>query len=75
MIDRKIAELLMSDLLALSAPLNSATLLANEISDKDERERVRRAIGTVMNEIFVNLMMPIVQQYPELDPDNKHPSP
>ncbi len=70
MVDRQTAELLMRDLLALSGPLNSATLLTNQIADKDERERSRRAIGTIMNEVYTNLMMPIIRQYPELDPDS-----
>jgi hypothetical protein len=69
MVERNLAALLMRDLLAMSAPLNSATLLTNQIADKEERERFRRGIGTVMNEIYVNLMMPIIRQYPELNPD------
>lgn len=60
----------MRDLLALSGPLNSATLLTNQIPDEVERKRFRRAIGTIMNEVYTNLMMPIVRQYPELDPDS-----
>lgn len=71
--DRKVAELLMKDLLALSEPLNSATALTDQISNKDEQAALRRGIGELMGRIYTDLMIPIIKQYPELDPDRKPP--
>ena len=71
--DRRIAELLMRDFLELGSPLNSATLTTNEIINKEEREHFRKGIGTVMNAIYTELMMPIIRQFPDLDPDRAKP--
>ena len=70
MINREIAEPLMSQLLAMSAPLNRATELSQKIVEKDEREQFRKGIGEIMNIIYLQLMNPIIKQHPDLDPDN-----
>ncbi|MBI3900351.1 MAG: nuclear receptor NHR-99 [Gammaproteobacteria bacterium] len=67
--DRKTAEQLMKNFVALTGPLNAATSLANNIADKDEQSAVRREIGKVMGRIYTELMTPIIRQYPDLDPD------
>ena len=67
--DRKTAELLMKELLALSRPLNSATAIVDKIADEEERNKLRREIGEVMGSLYANLMLPIIRQYPDLDPD------
>lgn len=71
--DKKIAELLMKDLLALSEPLNSATTLTDQISNKDEQAALRRGIGELMGRIYTDLIIPIIKQYPDLDPDKTPP--
>ena len=70
MMNREIAETLMSQLLAMSDPLNRATELSQKIVEKDEREQFRKGIGEIMNIIYLQLMNPIIKQYPDLDPDN-----
>ena len=67
--DRETAESLMASLLKLSEPLNSATHAINRISDKEEQAKARRVIGEIMNKTYTELMMPIIRQYPDLDPD------
>ena len=70
MMNREIAETLMNQLLAMSDPLNRATELSQKIVEKDEREQFRKGIGEIMNIIYLQLMNPIIKQYPDLDPDN-----
>ena len=67
--DRAIAEQLMQKYLELSEPLNLATDLTDRIENKEEKELIRRGIGTVMAKIYIDLMRPIIRQYPDLDPD------
>ena len=67
--DRAIAEQLMQFYLALDGPLNSATILSDKIENKEERSLVRRGVGGVTSKIYIELMRPIIRQYPDLDPD------
>ena len=67
--DRKTAERLMGEMLALGGPLDSATEIVDQIADKDERSNLRREIGELMGAIYTNIMLPIIRQYPDLDPD------
>ena len=69
--DRAIAERLMQCYLALDGPLNSAAIISEKIEPKEERSLVRRGIAEVTTKIFVDLMRPIIRQYPDLDPDRE----
>jgi hypothetical protein len=69
--DRTVAEKLMKDLMALTNPLNSATAAASQITNEEEQASFRRSIGEIMNAVYVDLMRPIIKQYPDLDPDKE----
>ena len=66
--ERNIAERLMENLLALSEPINSATLLTMRMSDTTEQKDFRKGIAAVMSAVY-DLMMLIIREYPDLDPD------
>jgi hypothetical protein len=68
-VERALAEQLMHTFLAMSEPLNSATSLTAQMENKEEQESLRRAIGNVMQMIYIDLMRPVIRQYPDLDPD------
>jgi len=53
----------------MNESLNSATLLAAKVESKDEQDSLRRAIGNVIQVIYIDLMRPVIRQYPDLDPD------
>jgi hypothetical protein len=72
--DRKVAEELMRTCLAISQPLNAATQLTDGIANGAERESVRRVIGNLMQTVHLELMRPIIRQYPDLDPDQTVPT-
>ena len=67
--NRGVAEQLMRTLLALSEPLNSATVLSDQSTEEQERTQFRREIAQVMFKIHLDVMRPIIAQYPDLDPD------
>ncbi len=67
--DRAIGERLMERLLALTAPLNDAVALIEQIGDERQRLELRRGIGEVMGRVYTDLMVPIIREYPDLDPD------
>jgi hypothetical protein len=56
-------------LLALDEPLNKATELTMKIADVEERKAVRRGIAEITTRAYTDLIRPIVQQFPDLDPE------
>jgi len=71
--DRATAEKLMSIYHRVGDVLNEAEPLVRNISGAQERKTHLRALGTLMQDVWLELMSPIVRQYPELDPDFKPP--
>jgi hypothetical protein len=69
--DRITAEQLMRTLMVMNEQLNLATSHVGKINGKDEQESLRRAIGSVIQTIYIDLMRPVIKQYPDLDPDRK----
>lgn len=61
----------MRTLAAINEQLNSATSLTAQIDSKDEQQSLRRAIGNVVQTIYIDLMRPVISQYPDLDPDRE----
>jgi hypothetical protein len=58
----------------LNAPLNEAAETIGTIRDQEEQKRLRRPLGDVMQSVWIDLMQPIVRQYPDLDPDKRRSS-
>lgn len=52
--------------------LNNAAELANSIADEDLQKQMKWALGQAMGKIYLDLMRPVVKQFPELDPDLPH---
>ena len=67
--DKQLAEQLMKKLHSLSVPFNDAAELIEQIPDEDEKKRFRRGLGELMGRAYTDLMIPILRQYPDLDPD------
>ena len=66
---KNIAKLIMEILLSLDKPLNTVTELTDQIEDEKERKILRKGIGEIGGIIYTDLMIPIIRQYPELDPE------
>jgi len=67
--DHSTAEKLMSLYQELGGPLNRASELIDKIPDAEEQRRLRRPLGEMMARIWTDLELPIVQEFPDLDPD------
>jgi len=66
---KAIAEQLIKLFLEIDKPLNAATELTWGISDQKEQKTIRRGIAEITSRIYTDLMLPIIRQYPELDPE------
>lgn len=67
--ERDIAERLMLIFCGLDTPFNEAAALIETIGDETSKRELRRGLGEVMGRTFTDLMVPIVHQHPDLDPD------
>ncbi len=62
----------MKALLDFGGPFNEATELTYQISDEQERKSVRRPLGEIGVRLY-EAMIPIIRQFPDLDPDKNEP--
>ena len=69
--DRLTAEKLMALYHRLGATLNEADTLIRGIADESERTPYLSALGTMTQDIWLELMLPIVREYRDLDPDRR----
>jgi hypothetical protein len=67
--ERKIAERLMRIIIGLDKPLNEVAALVEQIDNEQEKRQLRRGLGEIMGRGFTDLILPIIQEYPDLDPD------
>ncbi len=67
--ERELAEKLMDTLLGLSPGFDEVDALARQIEDPAERSQFLRKLAEGMHVMGFDLVMHIVRQYPELDPD------
>jgi len=49
--------------------LNKAAELVNLITDPKLQADLRRSLGLAMSKVYLELMHPVIRQFPELDPD------
>ena len=63
------AEALMKKLIQLGEAMNEVSTAINQLDSEDERLSLRRGMSGMLADLFTELMHPLIQQYPELDPD------
>jgi hypothetical protein len=66
--DRPTAEKLAQALLAHDTHVNAICEIIETIPDAGERKDLRRAIGVIFEGSF-DVLLPVIRQYPEFDPD------
>ncbi|XOV84339.1 MAG: hypothetical protein ACFHXK_04325 [bacterium] len=59
----------MAQLLRCHKLLDEAEVMAQEIDDKDEQLRIRKGVLSGGGVLYTDVMMSIIAQYPDLDPD------
>ena len=67
--DRDTAERIVKAIEDLTPGLNTLDVLSEQITDEEERREFRRKLGNIMILTGFDLLMPIVKQFPDLDPD------
>jgi hypothetical protein len=53
----------------IGTALSEATKLIGSLPDVDEQKLMRRGVAEMMDTLFVDLQVPIIRQYRDLDPD------
>lgn len=53
---------------SMTEPLNRLAALTEQIAGEDERRDFRRRLAQIMGDIYPDLLIPIIRQYPDLDP-------
>jgi hypothetical protein len=66
---RELAGKLMDALLRLGPGFNEIDALVRKIEEPSERSQFLRKLAEGMHVMGYDLVMPIVRQYPDLDPD------
>jgi len=66
---KSVAESLMKEMLDIGEHLNAADQLVGKLDDVQELNNYKRAIGNLMGLIYTEVMVPIIKNYPDLDPD------
>jgi hypothetical protein len=67
--EKALAEVILKSVLSLCKGFNDLDPIVREIKDPDERRRLLMCLGTAMSELNAGIVLRIVSQYPELDPD------
>jgi hypothetical protein len=67
--ERDTAEKLVAVYHRLTDCLNEATVLVGAVPNIEDQRRFRRALGEMMQSVWVDLTLPIFREFPDLDPD------
>ena len=67
--DKDAAEVILKSVLSLGERINDLERVVRDVKDVDERERLLKCLGVVMAELNAGIVLPIVSQYPDMDPD------
>jgi hypothetical protein len=68
--EKSIAEVILKSTLSLGERLNDLDRAVRDIKDVNERKKLLKCLGSVMSELNAGIVLPIVSQYPEMDPDS-----
>ena len=63
------AKLMMQKLLELSDAMNQVCSVIEQLDSEEEKTDFRRGMGAMLADVYIELMRPIINQFPELDPD------
>lgn len=69
--DKNDAAQLMDHLVALTPSIDGILMLVDHMADVEERRVYRERVTKLMTDIYLDLMVPIIRKFPELDPDQE----
>jgi hypothetical protein len=67
--ERELAVRMLAAIKSLNPGLVEAARITEEVSDREESALLRRHLGAAMADPLYEIVMHIVRQYPDLDPD------
>jgi hypothetical protein len=66
---KELADKIIKAVLIAGEKLDEVGSLARQIDDEAERKKFRRHVGETMATLNADVLIPIIQQHPDLDPD------
>jgi len=72
--DRDTVPRLMDQVVLCHKAIDEAENIAREIADPKQRDQTRKALAEASGHIYAEIMMPLIREYPELDPYPRHRS-
>ena len=66
--EKAVASQVVDAILAVERELGVLSTLSNKIADDQERTTFRRNLAEIVA-LYTDMLMPVVHQYPDLDPD------
>ncbi|CAN5755766.1 hypothetical protein BH11PSE3_BH11PSE3_01390 [soil metagenome] len=72
--DKPVASQVVDVILAIERELGPLATLSNKIASEEEQRAVREMLSKIVA-LYTELLMSIVYQYPELDPDRSSDGP
>jgi hypothetical protein len=67
--DKEVAKSFLSLAVAMDANIVNMFAEVEKISDEEQKQRFKKAVGDLMGYIARDIIFPIVDEYPDLDPD------
>lgn len=68
--NKKTASELIAAIEQMNAALGVMAATVESIQDMDERREFRKHVAELMGYVYAGLMVPVLRQYSELDPDS-----
>lgn len=70
--DRKTAEKIIKLLKDIDHPINDILALTDDIQNCEEQRAIRKQLSRIIGTIYIDLMIPICKNHPDLLPDTDH---
>jgi hypothetical protein len=63
------AKKILNEIKDMDSSFGKLSELVHGISDESERKLYAKRLGDILGRIYTDLMVPIIREYPDLDPD------
>jgi len=68
---KEIAVAIVDNIISSNQIINVLTELSDKLENESEAIKFRRNLAKILGVLNIDLLMPIISQYPELDPDKE----
>ena len=66
--EKNVATALLNAAVSLNEKLGEMDLIVSSITDPDTKKKYVKALGNIIGGITIDIILPIVGEYPDLDP-------